>query len=65
METRVYVIDSFNVSGRDWDDLTNDEFISLAEEEGNIYSLEGFQEAFNSQDVSTESDVIRFINVKV
>lgn len=61
-ETRVYVIDTFNVRERNWNDLTDEEFITLAEEDGNIYTLEGFQEAFNSQDINTEIDVIRFIN---
>ena len=62
-ETRVYVIDTFNVRERNWNDLTDEEFINLAEEDGNIYTLQGFQEAFNSQDINTEIDVIRFINV--
>ena len=62
-ETRVYVIDTFNVRGINWNDLTDEEFINLAEEDGNIYTLQGFQEAFNSQDINTEIDVIRFINV--
>ena len=62
-ETRVYVIDTFNVKERNWNGLTNEEFINLAEEDGNVYTLQGFQEAFNSQDINTEIDVIRFINV--
>ena len=62
-ETRVYVIDTFNVKERNWNDLTNEEFMNLAEEDGNVYTLQGFQEAFNSQDINTEIDVIRFINV--
>ena len=62
-ETRVYVLDTFNVRERNWNDLTDEEFINLAEEDGNIYTLQGFQEAFNSQDINTEIDVIRFINV--
>ena len=62
-EIRVYVIDTFNVKERNWNGLTNEEFINLAEEDGNVYTLQGFQEAFNSQDINTEIDVIRFINV--
>lgn len=65
METRVYVIDTFNVRERDWNTLTDEEFITLAEEDGNIYTLKSFQEAFNSQDVNTEIDIIRFINVEI
>lgn len=62
-ETRVYVIDTFNVRERNWNDLTDEEFIGIAENWGRVYSLKGFQEAFNSQDINTEIDVIRFINV--
>lgn len=64
-ETRVYVIDTFNIGERNWKSLTDEEFITLAEEEGNIYTLEGFQEAFNSQDINTEIDVVRFINMPI
>lgn len=62
-ETRVYVIDTLNVKERNWNDLTNEEFINLAEEDGNVYTLQGFQEAFNSQYINAEIDVVRFINV--
>ena len=64
-ETRVYVIDTFNLETRDWNKLTDDEFISIAEEEGNVYTLEGFTEAFNLADVNGEIDKIRFISVPI
>lgn len=62
MEIRVYVLDTFNLKERDWNSLTDEEFMTLAETEGNVYSLAGFTEAFNQQDLSTDIDVIRFIN---
>ncbi len=65
VEIRVYAIDTFNLEERHWNDLTDDEFMTLAEEQGNIYTLQGFQEAFNSQDINTEIDAIRFISVPI
>lgn len=62
MEIRVYVLDTFNLKERDWNSLTDEEFMTLAEEDGNVYSLVGFTEAFNQQDLNTDVDVIRFIN---
>lgn len=63
VETRVYVINT-NFSDCFAIDLSDDEFIELAEEQGRVYTIQGFQEAFNSQEISTIADVIRFINVK-
>ena len=65
VEIRVYVIDIFTLEEQYWNDLTDDEFMTLAEEQGNIYTLQGFQEAFNSQDINTEIDAIRFISVPI
>ena len=62
VETRVYVIE-INNSDISELTLTNDEFMTLAEEDGRVYSLKGFQEAFNLEEVNTAIDVIRFINV--
>lgn len=62
-ETRAYVLDTFNVNKQDWDKFSDEEFITLVEEDGNIYTLDGFQEAFNSVDINSEIDVVRFISV--
>ena len=61
VETRVYVVDS----GEDeYDPTMNDEdFMTLAEQGGRVYTLPTFQEAFNFGDVNAFTDVIRFINV--
>lgn len=63
-ETRVYIVDvdnyEFDESPKQWSD---EKFMSEAEIQGNVYSLQGFQNAFNNEEISTAIDVIRFINV--
>lgn len=60
-ETRVYVIDT----QKHLNDLayTDEEFMEQAEEEGRVYTLKGFQEAFNSMEINSAIDIIRFISV--
>lgn len=62
VETRVYVVDV------DFTDcyaiLSDDEFMKLAEEQGRVYTIQGFQEAFNLEEINSSIDTIRFINVK-
>jgi hypothetical protein len=59
-EVRVYVIDVPEDTGSD--DLTDEEFMTRAEEQGTVYSLKGFQDAFNYEDtVCTEDKYIRII----
>jgi len=61
VETRVYVVDSYN---EDYAPIMNDDdFMTLAEEQGRVYTLLTFQEAFNNEDVSSSTDVIRIIDV--
>jgi hypothetical protein len=61
VELRVYGIDiidlpdSFNV------DCEDDLFIETAEHQGLVWSLEGFQEAFNNDTVDITAIFIRFI----
>ena len=64
VETRVYVVNQED-SEKAIKDLTDEEFIGIAEQWGRIYTLEGFQETFNNQkdEVSHSEDFIRFINV--
>ncbi len=44
-ETRVYVLEDDEDNSHE--NLTKEEFVSKAEEEGTVYSLQGFQFAFN------------------
>jgi len=59
MEIKIYVIrDS---SAPDFDYLDEDNFeetLDHIEEQGDVYSLEGFIKAFNNQEVSTFTDTI-------
>ena len=60
VETRVYVvdIDDNNYNG---DETSDEDFMDMAEADGRVYSLDGFQNAFNFGEVNTNIDVIRFI----
>ena len=61
-ETRVYVVD-MDDNNFDGDNTTDEEFMTLAEENGRVYTLDGFQEAFNFEEINSSIDVIRFITV--
>ena len=63
-ETRVYVVNQQDTT-RKVEKLTDEKFMEIAEQWGRVYSLQGFQETFNSQkdEVSHSEDFIRFINV--
>ena len=67
-EMRVYVINTHDERVEDIHDifsLTDKEFMFEAEEQGRIYTLEGFQRAFNEFHINTEIDIIRFIEVSI
>lgn len=59
-EIRVYKINTsdyeFDTSPTQWSD---EKFIREAEIQGGVYTLKGFEEAFNSKKVSTIMDFIR------
>lgn len=65
-ETRVYLIDLTNdFSGVDvgnWNNLTDEQWIQLSEEQGNVFSLDGFQKQFNNELIGYET-YIRFITI--
>lgn len=52
LEPTVYWLDSNNYNTID---LTDEEFMDTAEEYGKVFSLSGFQEAFNLDEVNTAS----------
>ena len=59
-EYQVYLVD---VNGDEYEtDLDDIDFVDIAEEEGTVYSLEGFQKAFNSQEVDTDTQEIRILD---
>ncbi len=66
-ETRVYVIDTEDERMDDvyWEELTDEEFMFEAEEQGRVYTLDGFAKAFNFEEINSSTDAIRFIQVPV
>ena len=61
-ETRIYLIDLSEVK-ENYEPLakTDEEFIQKAEKLGTVYSLFGFQEAFNCDEFSQDQCFIRII----
>jgi hypothetical protein len=61
VEIRVYVLETSKYEqALLWE---NEMFMRIAEEDGRVYTLEGFQEAFNLEEINSAIDVIRIINV--
>jgi hypothetical protein len=62
METKVYLIDTYNydfdTNPTDWSD---EQFMNEAESQGTVYSLKGFEDAFNNEQISEINMFIRFI----
>lgn len=64
-EIRVYVVNAELYDGEKWiQELSNKEFIAIAEEQGTIYSLKGFENDYNDDCVDTINTFIRFIKVE-
>lgn len=63
-ELRVYIIPSRLVDG-DINNLSNEDFIDIAEMDGEVYSLEGFQRYWNSRtnlfDFNSEDTYLRIL----
>lgn len=47
VETRVYVVDTHEVFNKPHSKLTDEEFKTLSEKQGTVYTLESFQKDFN------------------
>ena len=67
-EIRVAVIDITQLTEeqqntKDYHDISNEEFYTIAEEQGTVFTISGFTNAFNETEVSTSDDVIRFIPI--
>lgn len=63
-EFRVYVVDVDVFENVD-EFITNEKIMEIAESTGRVYSLNGFQVAFNNLEVNTNTDLIRIIEVEV
>lgn len=61
-ELRVYLIEYVAYHK----ELSNEEFMEMAEEDGRVFTLDGFQECFNEDNlISSDNDVMRIIEVAV
>ena len=59
MEKKVYVIDTTEYTGGIQNTL--DRFMDIAEEQGTVYSINGFTKAFNRGEINSNTDIIRII----
>mgnify|MGYP007099619047 CR=1 FL=1 len=64
-EQRFYLLNGDDFFSTRLDEIPDDEFIILAEQEGQIYSLEGFIEAFNNDSVDAGYQHLRVINIEI
>lgn len=63
-ELRVYVVD-IDIIENYTGFITDDIFMELAEKQGTVYSIKGFEIAFNYQELNTSTDMVKFIEVEV
>lgn len=59
MKTRVYAIDLYELD--DEIPIGDDEFMDIAERQRKVWTLEGFEKAFNNEEISDQW-IIRIIN---
>ena len=64
-EMRVYVIDTYLIEEENAINYTDNDFIEVAERLGTVFTLKGFENAFNSEELNTHVDYIRFIEVEI
>lgn len=64
-EKRYYVISYDELEDEDIElhKIPDDEFQTLAEANGRIYTESGFVEAFNQEEVNTVVDILRIVDV--
>lgn len=65
VQTTVCVLEEDDFENKHHSELTDDEFLELARNQGRVYSLDGFSEAFNLEEINSTIDIIRFINIEV
>jgi hypothetical protein len=65
MEYRIYAIDltEWETSDLSIVDLTDEEFIKIAEQQGRVYTLKGFESEFNNENISDQW-YIRIIKIQ-
>lgn len=65
VETRVYVANITETEIEDLRELTDEEFMTEAERQGRVYTLQGFQIAVNYEELFIDESYIRFISVPI
>jgi hypothetical protein len=64
-EIRVYVVNCDLYDGKEYIlEMTNEQFMDLAEEQGTVYSLNVFETSYNNDWLDTINTYIRFIEVE-
>jgi hypothetical protein len=64
-EIRVYVVDVHSDTDELIPLLSDEEFMNVAECNGTVYTLQGFQHAFNNDLINSSEEFIRIIEVEV
>ena len=65
-ETRIYLIQDLHSLDKHHSRYSDNQFIDIAEEQGGVFSLKGFQEQFSCGQLQLNSgtDAIRLITIK-
>ena len=64
-EIRVYVVNCDLYDGEEYiPEMTNEQFMVIAEDQGGVYSLKGFERDYNEEYIGSASTFIRFIEVE-
>lgn len=64
-EKRFYLIPHDMETGIDLINCSNEEFITLAEEQGKVYLSDGFVSDFNNEEINSTTDQLRIIDMPV
>ena len=64
-EIRVYVVDVHSDTDELIPLLSDEEFMNVSEDNGTVYTLKGFQHAFNNDLINSSEEFIRIIEVEV
>jgi len=65
-ELRFYVLDTQDISiDKGFEELTEDEWVLECERQGRIYTINGFQNAFNEEAINTIDDVLKILSVSI
>ena len=60
METKVYGIELNSIGETNIKKLSDEEFMEMAESQGNVWSLKGFEADFNEDYLNQNNSFIRF-----